>query len=166
MGRDKLTPFMNPTNAGWKSHKKIFQDHLGPSTLPRLHPLILKNVHIFLKRLLDTPTDFSQHIKLYVQCIAPETMFRLPNHRSQVDGLSAVGGDVWLRSLIIRGSCYPGYESVNITGWCQVASWSYRGESFAPTRMVDDSDESSFYRHQERYGRDQGARSPSKEYTI
>lgn len=53
-----------PYNDWWKNSRKLFHKHFNPSAVVQFQPKKLKAAHDFLRRLVDAPNDFRDHVKL------------------------------------------------------------------------------------------------------
>jgi cytochrome P450 len=53
-----------PYNEWWKHSRKVFHKHFQPSAVPQFRPMKIKAAHNFLRRLLDDPERFHEHMQL------------------------------------------------------------------------------------------------------
>ena len=47
----------------WRRHRKSFHQHLNINVVSKYQPIQKREVHAFLRRLLDTPDNFLHHIR-------------------------------------------------------------------------------------------------------
>ncbi|KAI0920500.1 hypothetical protein AcV5_010217 [Taiwanofungus camphoratus] len=62
MGWDWLFSLM-PYGSWWKRHTALFHQYFGAKSISSYYPVIAKEVHVMLQTLVETPDDFSQHIR-------------------------------------------------------------------------------------------------------
>jgi len=55
-----------PYGTIWRQHRRAFHEHFRPNVTDKYRPVLLREVHNLLLRLLKTPGDFQDHIKLCV----------------------------------------------------------------------------------------------------
>jgi cytochrome P450 len=60
-----------PYNEWWKHSRKLFHRHFQPSAVPQFRPKKIKAAHGFLRKLIDSPERFHQHMQLYDYVSAP-----------------------------------------------------------------------------------------------
>jgi cytochrome P450 len=53
-----------PYNEWWKSSRKVFHKHFQPSAVPQFRPKKIKAAHGFLRKLIDAPDRFHEHMQL------------------------------------------------------------------------------------------------------
>ena len=53
-----------PYTQKWRQHRRAFWQYFYPSTLPTYLPLQRKAAHRFLNKLLETPSQLREHIRL------------------------------------------------------------------------------------------------------
>ena len=58
-----------PYNEWWKHSRALFHKHFKPTAVAQFRPKKLKAAHEFLRRLLDDPEHFNEHMQLYVFCL-------------------------------------------------------------------------------------------------
>ena len=51
----------------WKEHRKMFQQHFHPLNTESYQPKEQEYIHKLLKRLHESPDNFLDHIRQYVQ---------------------------------------------------------------------------------------------------
>ncbi|KAJ8456436.1 hypothetical protein ONZ45_g18720 [Pleurotus djamor] len=64
MGCDWCFGFMS-YSSWWRQHRKLFNDHFNPITVLDYQPAQITHTHLFLRRLLEEPHDFIEHIRLF-----------------------------------------------------------------------------------------------------
>ena len=52
-----------PYGAWWRRHRRSFHQYFNISVVSKYLPIQRREVHAFLRRLLDTPDDFLHHIE-------------------------------------------------------------------------------------------------------
>jgi len=53
-----------PYNEWWKHSRKLFHRHFQPSAVPQFRPKKIKAAHGFLRKLIDSPERFHEHMQL------------------------------------------------------------------------------------------------------
>jgi len=53
-----------PYNEWWKHSRKLFHKHFQPSAVPQFRPKKIKAAHGFLRKLIDSPELFHEHMQL------------------------------------------------------------------------------------------------------
>jgi len=48
----------------WRRHRRAVHEHLRPAALEEYRPIFDREVRRLLRRLLDVPYDFKDHVKL------------------------------------------------------------------------------------------------------
>ena len=52
-----------PYGVSWRRHRRSFHQHFNINAVSKYLPIQRREVHTFLRRLLDTPDDFLHHIR-------------------------------------------------------------------------------------------------------
>ena len=52
-----------PYGVWWRRHRRSFDQHFNINAVSKYLPIQRREVHTFLRRLLDTPDDFLHHIR-------------------------------------------------------------------------------------------------------
>jgi cytochrome P450 len=55
-----------PYGEGWRRHRRTFHQYFNKIVVSKYMPIQRREVHAFLRRLLDTPDNFFQHVRQYV----------------------------------------------------------------------------------------------------
>ena len=65
VGWEKSFAFMG-YGTRWKEHRKLFLQHFQPAAVVRYYPRFAEEAGLLLNRLVATPDDFMDHIRVYV----------------------------------------------------------------------------------------------------
>ena len=66
MGWADINSGLLPYGEVWRSHKRIYQDHLRPSILSTYYPLHNRSVGKLLRDIVQSPDNLLDHLRLYV----------------------------------------------------------------------------------------------------
>ena len=55
-----------PYGEGWRRHRRSFHQYFNQNAVSKYFPIQRREVHAFLRRLLDTPDKFLHHVRQYV----------------------------------------------------------------------------------------------------
>lgn len=61
----KDSPIMRPYGEPWKKARRLLHQHLNPNVTPKYASLQTRHARILLQRLLEDPTNFLEHLKVY-----------------------------------------------------------------------------------------------------
>ncbi|KAF8632647.1 hypothetical protein AX17_004780 [Amanita inopinata Kibby_2008] len=59
----------------WRRHRRAFHDYFHPNVVSKYHPVQIREVRAFLRRLLTTPEDFSEHIRFYFASVIMDVVY-------------------------------------------------------------------------------------------
>jgi len=52
-----------PYGQWWRRHRRVFHEHFHPNAIRKYQPVQAREAHAFIKRLLESPKKFKQHIR-------------------------------------------------------------------------------------------------------
>jgi len=52
-----------PYGQWWRQHRQVFHEHFHPNAVKKYHPVQTREARALLNRLLESPKNFSHHIR-------------------------------------------------------------------------------------------------------